>query len=297
MTRTSRVIPSRFVEARFGLAGKPRLARRLGLAIAYVPVIAYATALVVPLYYVLISSFKTNQTIFLAPLEPPTSLSFGIYARAEELANLSGAILNSVLVTVGAEIVAGVLAVLAAFGIARIPSRLSRAIEGIFGLGFLIPVMAVLVPTYLLAVFTGLLHSRLFLVLFYPATVLPLSVILLAQFMRTIPVEIEESATIDGASRLQILGRIILPLSVPGLATVAILNFLAFWNEYIFALILTNEGSRTVQVALPFLKDPRVIDFALLSAGIVITLVPVYAVYSIMQRRMQEALLAGALKG
>jgi multiple sugar transport system permease protein len=262
-----------------------------------VPVIAYAAALVVPLYYVVISSFKTNQTIFLAPLQPPANFSFDRYGRAEELANLSGAIGNSVIVTVGAEIVTLVLAVLAAYGIARIPSRLSSAIEGIFGVGFLIPVMAVLVPTYLLAVFTGLLHSRLFLVLFYPATVLPLSVILLAQFMRTIPVEIEESATIDGASRLQILGHIILPLSVPGLATVATLNFLAFWNVYFFALILTNEASRTVQVAVPFLKDPRVIDFALLSAGIVITLVPVYVVYSILQRRMQEALLAGALKG
>ncbi len=280
-----------------GGGGRRKRVRRLGVALAYVPVVAYAAALLLPLYYVVISSFKTNQTIFLAPLEPPARLSFTAYGRAEALANLSGAIENSVLVSLGAELVALALSVLAAFGIARIPSRLSSVIEGLFGLGFLVPVMAVLVPTFLLAVFTGLLHSLLSLVLFYPATVLPLSIILLTQFMRTIPLEVEESATIDGATRLQVLRHIILPLSMPGLATIAILNIITFWNEYLFALILTDEGSRTVQVALPFLKEPQSVDFALLSAGIVITLVPVYAAYVVLQRRMQEALVAGAVKG
>jgi multiple sugar transport system permease protein len=263
----------------------------------YVPVVAYAAALVVPLYYVLVSSFKTNETIFASPLAPPASISFGTYEQAQRLGNLTGALANSAILTIGAEIVALVLTILAAYGIARIPSRISTVVEQIFGLGLLIPVFAILVPTYLLAVFSGMLHTRLFLVLFYPATVLPLSVILLAQFMRTIPRELEESAMIDGASRLSILWHIILPLSRPGMATVVILNFLAFWNEYIFALILTSESNRTIQVALAFLRGPRVLDYALLAAGTVITLIPVYLVYGILQRRMQEALVAGSVKG
>jgi multiple sugar transport system permease protein len=265
---------------------------------AYVPVVAYAAALVVPLYYVLVSSFKTNQTIFQSPLAPPASISFGTYEQAQRLGNLTVALANSAILTIGAEIITLVLAVLAAYGIARIPSRMSIVVEQIFGLGLLIPTFAILVPTYLLAVFSGLLNTRLFfLVLFYPATVLPISVILLAQFMRSIPREVEESAMIDGASRVGILWHIILPLSLPGMAAVVILNFLAFWNEYIFALIITDQNSRTIQVALSFLRGPQALDYALLAAGTVITLIPVYCVYGILQRRMQEALVAGSVKG
>jgi multiple sugar transport system permease protein len=273
------------------------IARRVPAAAVYALVLAYAAMLLVPLYYTVISSFKTNQTIFTSPLRPPSSLSFARYEQAQSLADLDGALLNSVLITAGAELLTLLLAIPAAYGIARIPSRLSDAVERFFGVGFLIPVFAVLVPTFLFAVYSGLLYSRLFLVLFYPATALPLSVLLLAQFMRTIPRELEEAAAIDGARRLTIMRKVILPLSVPGVVTVVILNFLTFWNEYLFALVLTDENTRTAQVAVPLLRDPRIADYALLSAGVVITLAPVYLVYVLAQRRMQEALLAGAVKG
>jgi multiple sugar transport system permease protein len=280
--------------------GRMRAARRRRWspgALAYLLVLVYAAALLVPLYFVIVSSLKTNATIFLEPLSPPTTLSFAKYGEAQSAVDLGGALLNSVTITVGAEIVTLLLALPAAYGIARDRGRLGKIAETIFGLGFLIPTFAVLVPTFLLAAFSDLLYSRVFLILFYPATVLPLSVILLAQFMRTIPRELEESAMIDGATRLQILRHVFVPLVIPGIASVAILNFLAFWNEYIFALILTNDGSRTVQVAVPALRDSRLIDYALLSAGIVIALVPVYIVYTLLQRRMQEAMLVGAIKG
>lgn len=101
----------------------------------------------------------------------------------------------------------------------------------------------------------------------------------------------------DGASRMRILWHIMLPLVAPGISTVGILNFLGIWNEYLFASVLTTEATRTVQVALPFLKDPRGVNFALLAAGVVITLLPVYIVYALLQRRMQEALVAGSVKG
>jgi multiple sugar transport system permease protein len=266
-------------------------------ALAYLLVVAYAAALLLPLYFVVVSSFKTNETIFLEPLSPPTTLSFAKYGEAQSAVDLGGALLNSVIVTLAAEIVTLLLALPAAYGIARHRGRLGKVIETIFGVGFLIPTFAVLVPTFLLAAFSDLLYSRIFLILFYPATVLPLSVILLAQFMRTVPRELEESAMIDGATRMQILRHVFIPLVIPGIASVAILNFLAFWNEYIFALILTNDASRTVQVAVPALRDSRLIDYALLSAGIVIALVPVYIVYTVLQRRMQEAMLVGAIKG
>ena len=102
---------------------------------------------------------------------------------------------------------------------------------------------------------------------------------------------------IDGASELGILRRIWLPLSMPGVVAVVILNFLNFWNEYIFALVILGPDSRTVQVAVPTLRQGLVVEYGLLSAGILISVVPVYLVYVVLQRRMQEAMTAGAVKG
>jgi multiple sugar transport system permease protein len=272
-------------------------AGRLPSALIYGLVLLYALMIVVPLYYTIINSFKDNQTIFGSPLAPPSSLSLHNYSQAQQLANLTHALANSGIITGGSELVTILLAIPAAYGIARIPSRSSRVIERIFSLGFLIPPFAVLVPTFILAVDTHLLYNRVFLMLFYPAMVLPLSVLVLAQFMRTIPVELEEAAAIDGASRIGTLLRVILPLSMPGVVSVLILNFVAFWNEYLFALILTNDSSRTIQVAVPTLEDPRGTNYALLGAGIVVSLIPVYMLYTAMQGRMQRALVAGALKG
>lgn len=281
--------------------GKPGRSRRrpsVGSVLAYGVVLLYAAAMVLPLYYVLISAFKTNETIFDAPITPPTSFTFDEFKAADENVDMTSALLNSALVTIGTGIVAIVLAVLAAYGIARMRSRFTSAAETSFGLAFLIPGLAVLIPVYLLAVKTQLIHTpRLYLVLFYTATMLPLSVLILVPFFRSIPREIEESATMDGAGRMAVLWYIMLPLIAPGVSTVAILNFLGVWNEYLFASVLTTEASRTVQVALPFLKDPRGANFALLSAGVVITLLPVYVAYVILQRRMQQALVAGSVKG
>lgn len=279
---------------------RPRSRRRPSLwsFLAYGLVLLYAAAMVLPLYYILISAFKTNQTIFDGPITPPTSFSFEEFRRANELVSMGSALVNSAVVTVGAGIVTLVLAVLAAYSIGTTRSRFTSAAETSFGIGFLIPGLAVLIPVFLLAVKTGLIHTpRLYLLIFYTASALPLSVLILVPFFRSIPHEIEEAATLDGASRMQILRHIMLPLVAPGISTVAILNFLGVWNEYLFAAVLTNETSRTVQVALPFLQDPKGFNLALLAAGIVITLVPVYVVYAILQRRMQEALVAGSVKG
>ncbi len=101
----------------------------------------------------------------------------------------------------------------------------------------------------------------------------------------------------DGAGHWTILRKIFVPLIVPGISTVAILNFLAFWNEYVFALVILGPESRTVQVALPTLRTGQVVDYGLLAAGILMTLLPVYLVYAFMQRRMREALVTGAVKG
>ena len=271
--------------------------RRPAGIIAYGLVLVYAALLVVPAYFVVVSAFKDNQGIFESPLALPSSLSWDNFTRAWEGADLGRALRNSVTLTVSAELLTLALAIPASYALARAGGRAAVILDRLFSLGFLVPAFAVLVPTLLLAVEVGMFQQTRFLILFYPATALPLSVVLLTQFMRSIPAELAESAMIDGASELGILRRIWLPLSMPGVVAVVILNFLNFWNEYIFALVILGPDSRTVQVAVPTLRQGLVVEYGLLSAGILISVVPVYLVYVVLQRRMQEAMTAGAVKG
>jgi multiple sugar transport system permease protein len=258
----------------------------------------YALLLVIPLYFLIISAFKQNSAIFNAPFALPTSFSFDNFFRAWDQVQMGLGLVNSVLVTVVAEIITLALAIPASYAIARAGGRIGALVERFFAAGMLIPGFAALVPTVLLSIAIQLFHTREFLYLYFPATVLPLSVILLTQFMRSVPAELEESAMMDGAGRVRILLSIYVPIVVPGIATVAILNFLTFWNEYLFSLILAGPDPevRTVQVALPNLVSQTDTQYGVLMAGALITMIPVYIVYIILNRRLEDALLQGAVK-
>ncbi|MFF1419009.1 carbohydrate ABC transporter permease [Streptomyces sp. NPDC058280] len=269
-----------------------------GLLAGHVLAWLYALLLLLPLYYLLTTSLKDNLEVFAHPFSLPENWLFGNFARAWDLASLGPALGNSVLITAGAEAITLALAFPAAYGLARSGGRTAAVMEKIFGLGFLIPAFAALVPTVLLAIQLEMFQTQAFLILFLPATALPLSVILLTQFLRTIPAELEESAMMDGAGRWTVLLRIYLPLSAPGVVTVAILNFLGFWNEYLFSLVILGPDPdlRTVQVALPSLISATMVQYGILASACLITLAPVYAVYVALQRRMENALVEGAVK-
>jgi len=265
---------------------------------AHVLVWTYVVLLVVPLYYFLSSAFKTNEEIFASPFAPPSSLDPGNFSTAFHRADLGLAVVNSGLVTGFSLVLTLALAIPAAFALARSTGRLASALEKVFSLGFLVPTFAALFPTFLLAAATGLFHTRTFMVLFLPATAMPLSVVILVQFMRTVPGEMEEAARIDGASTFAVLRHVYMPMCLPGIATVLLLNFLTFWNEYLYSLVIIgpDPAQRTVQVALPTLKAITGTDYGVLTAGTVLTLVPVWVVYTVLQKRMQRALISGAVK-
>ncbi|MFG2524506.1 carbohydrate ABC transporter permease [Streptomyces sp. NPDC048527] len=265
---------------------------------AHILVWLYAVLLVVPLYYFVASAFKTNEEIFADPFALPSSFGLGNFNTAFHSADLGLAVVNSALVTVFSLVLTLALAIPAAFALARSTGRLASVVEAVFSLGFLIPTFAALFPTFLLAAATGLFHTRTFMILFLPATALPLSVVILVQFMRTIPREMEEAARMDGASTFAVLRHVYTPMCLPGIATVLLLNFLTFWNEYLYSLVIIgpDPAQRTVQVALPTLKSITGTDYGVLTAGTVLTLVPVWVVYTVLQKRMQQALVSGAVK-
>ncbi len=263
---------------------------------SYTLAILYALAIIIPVYFVVVSSLKDNLEIFGSPLSLPQNWSLAKYALAQERVNIINTMVTSFWITLASEILTLGISFIAAYALARIPVGSSRWVETIFGTGFLIPTFAVLVPVFLLAANTGLLYNPLFLVLFYVGSRLPLTIILLASHMRGIPSELEESAVIDGANRLQLMRHIFLPLSQPAIATVLVLNFIYAWNEYLFALILLSGDTATVQLALPLLRSQRRVDYGLVAAGIVISMIPIYIVFIAFQERIVKGLMGGAIK-
>jgi len=257
----------------------------------------YAILIIIPLYFVIVSAFKNNNQIILTPLALPAALNFSKFIQAQANVHLLRAGLISAGITTGAELLTLLLAFPAAYAVARIHTRLSTLVESIFSLGFLIPGLAILMPIYVMTAKAGLLYHPLALVILYPAFNLPLAMILLSGFMRKLPPELEESAVMDGGNVLQIIYYIFVPICLPGIITVLVLNFINIWNEYLFALILMDSNNRTIQLALALLRaNQRAVDFGLIAAGVLISMIPVYIVFIFFQDRIMSGMLAGAVK-
>jgi multiple sugar transport system permease protein len=257
----------------------------------------YALVILLPMYYLAVCAFKDNAAIFNSPLALPTSLGLKNFREAEAGAHLIRAMAISLGVAVSAETITLLLAFTAAYAIARIRTPLAAAAEGFFSLGFLIPALAMLVPVVMLMSQLHLLYSPLTLILFYPAGRLPMAIVVLASYLRTVPVELEESAEIDGANRLHVLQHILFPLAVPGIITVVIVNFIGIWNEFLFSLVLVSQKDRTIQVALSVLKGDRLVDYGVLAAGVLISVLPVLVVYVLFLEKVVAGLYVGAVKG
>ena len=258
----------------------------------------YAILIIIPLYFVIVSAFKNNSQIILTPLALPATINFSKFIQTQVNVHVVRATLISIFITSGAEALTIILAFPAAYAVARIKTRLSPLVESIFSLGFLIPGLAILMPIYMMTAKAGLLYHPIALVILYPAFNLPLAMILLAGFMRKLPHELEESAVMDGGSVFQIIYHIFLPICMPGIITVLVLNFINIWNEYLFALILMDSNNRTIQLALALLRaNQRSIDFGLIAAGVLISMIPVYIVFIFFQEKIMSGMLAGAVKG
>jgi multiple sugar transport system permease protein len=279
-----------------------RIARRSGFDTwfwtfsSYFLACLYALIVIIPLYYLVVSAFKDNTSIFMHPLGLPASFSLDNFVRAIQRGGLVHAIGVSITITTSAEVLTLVLAFPAAYAIARIQTRLGAIAEAIFSLGFLIPALAILMPVFLTSIRMGLLYNPLMLVIFYPATLLALTILILASQLRSVPKELEESAVIDGASHLQLIWYVFLPMAKPAVVTCLLLNFLSVWNEYLFALILLNQDNRTVQIAISTLKGERLVNYGLIAAGVMVSMIPIILLFLFFQERIMQGMFVGAVK-
>jgi multiple sugar transport system permease protein len=153
------------------------------------------------------------------------------------------------------------------------------------------------IPLYSLAVDAGLYDTRLVLIIVTGGFLTPLATLILASFIRTVPVEVEEAALVDGASRFAVLRRIVLPLVRPGMASAAIFTGLYAWNEFLIPVILGGESARPLTVYLSSFVTQKTIEWGPLTAAVSLVLLPVLVVVIAFQRQLMSGLMAGSLKG
>ncbi len=266
----------------------------------YVSACIVALLFASPLAWLFISSFKTSAEFAqVPPTYLPQTLSVENYAALAD-AGVWGYVRNSAVAATGTVILGTLLSVLAGYGFARFRFRGSGLLFIILLSTLMIPFQSIIPALYAILDTAHLTNSLIGLILVYTSFVLPFGVFTMRASFHAIPLAIEEAAIMDGASTLTTLTRVMGPMAVPGIATVAIYGFFNAWNEFLAALIFTTrQESFTLPVALANLQAGAfgTLNWGVLEAGAIVSAVPCIAVFLLLQRYYVAGLTAGAVKG
>lgn len=260
--------------------------------------IGFAAVSIFPLLFMASLSFQPPSDIFSGtPVLVPVHPTIGNYVQAWSENSFGEFFANSLYVSAGTVVLTVVLGSLAAFAFARFRFPFREVTFYAFLASLAVPAVLLIIPQYLLMSRLHLLDSLNGLVLIYVAQNLPFSIFLLRGFFEAIPRELEESFRVEGAGNLTVLTRLIAPLSVPALATVAMFTFNAAWDEFIIALTLINTPShRTLPIGLALFIGAHTTAWGPLFAGSMIATVPSVAVYLLAQRWFRHGVSLGGLR-
>lgn len=253
---------------------------------------------IVPIIWTLISSFKTNEEIMTSAFSLPRSLKLDNYIMTFKYSPLITYFWNTLVITLFCILFGLILFSMSAYIFARFDFKGRKILFAVIGMSMLIPTSALIFPIYKLMNTLGLYNTKAGLVLVYMAIAMPSVLFVLRSYFLTIPKEMEEAATIDGAGFLRTYVTIMLPLAKPAMATAAILIYMASWNDFLYNLILSSgNNARTVSVALSQFLSMFGSDYGQLFAASFIVVLPSIILYCLLQKRIESALLAGAVKG
>lgn len=260
--------------------------------------IFFAVVFLYPIVWLVLNSFKTQPELFSSPWGLPSEPTLDNYQRAFTEANLGRYFLNSVIVTGSVVVLSTLLSAMAAFGITRLRWKLSKVVLGLFLLGMTIPMHAAVVPLFDI-------FNRLDLVNHYPSVIIPhivftmpMAIMILVGFFENIPREVEEAAVIDGCSIFRVFWRIVCPMVVPSLVTVAVITFITSWNELLFPQVfLSDPDMMTLPVGLTAFQGRYSTDYVGMIAAVVITIIPTIIIYTLLHKKIVGGMTAGAVKG
>lgn len=255
--------------------------------------------LVAPFLWMISTSLKNPAEVALRdPTVIPRTLEFDNYSNVFSRGNFGRYFWNSVLVSTATTLLSVALATLAGYAFARI--RLFGGKALLFGIlaTQMFPAILLAIPLYVLLRQLGLLNSLLGLVLVYTTFALPFCVWMLRNYFMSVPTELDDAARVDGASRLQALFGVILPVAIPGIVATSIFAFILSWNEFLYAnTFISSSNKRTVSIGLQSLIGEFTTDWGVLMAGAVVTTIPVIVVFFAIQRYLTQGLAVGAVKG
>jgi raffinose/stachyose/melibiose transport system permease protein len=252
-----------------------------------------------PLIWMILFSLKDNSEIFYTNIAGiPKIFRWENYSNALINGGLLKYFLNSVFYTVVTVVVSGLLSSMAAYAIARMKWKYNNIVMSIFLLGIMVPIHAALLPLFIVLSKLNLLDSYFALLIPYIAFALPMNILILVSFYKSIPKDLEEAAYIDGCNIYMAFFKVIFPIVKPALATISIFTFLGAWNELMFANTFVNSAKyRTLTVGIMSLAGQYATDWGMIGAGMVIATLPTVIIYILLSRQVQESLISGAIKG
>jgi raffinose/stachyose/melibiose transport system permease protein len=255
-----------------------------------------ALAIFYPLLWMVLSGFKSNQEIFSTPWGLPGALRWENYAHAWDL-GVVRYFTNSLIVTVLSIITVTLVSAWAAYGLTRVQLPLSNAVVLLILGGLMLAPTVALIPLFRLLQFIGIYDTYWALIVLYTAFRIPFTTFLIRAYMIELPHEVDEAATIDGASHAQIFWQVILPMCRPILVSAALLQAMFAWNEFVFALVfISDETLKTLPVGLVSMQSRLLTDWPVVFAGLTIAALPMVLLFLVGQRQFLRGLTEGVGK-
>ena len=291
---------------------KGRLAgtEKIYKAFIYVALMSLAISIIIPIFWVFTASIKENAEFYRNPWSLPQGVHWQNFVEAIEKAKMGDYFLNSVFVTILALVILMIVAVPAAYVLARYSFKGKKLINTLFLAGLFVNVNYIVVPIFLMLlgwndwafrlIGRGIFIDNLFvLAVVYAATNLPFTIYLLANYFRTLSKSFEEAAFIDGAGYFRTMISVMVPMAKPCLVTALLFNFLSCWNEYIIALTILPGTKKTLPVGLINLNQAQraAAQYGRLYAGLVIVMLPTLLLYILVQKKLTHGMTTGGIKG
>ncbi len=270
----------------------------LGTIAIYLVLLIVVAIILFPFYWMVITSVKIPREIGRKPVLWPTVFTWDSYKELINEKHFFMYMKNSFLVASSVTLISLIISSFAAYSLSRFKYKFKGVVGRVVLFAYLTPTSLLFIPLSILIARLQLGNSLYGLILVYLTFSLPLSTWLLQGYFRGVPRELEEQAMVDGATRLGALFRILLPLSAPGLAAVAIFTFTGAWNELLLALIfITSDEKRTVPLGINYLITSDVLPWGTLMAGAVLSSLPMICLYFVAQRFMVQGMTSGSVKG
>jgi raffinose/stachyose/melibiose transport system permease protein len=291
---TERTWPSPTGKTRRNGRDKPE---KWGDPVTYFVALLFIAVCIAPVLYIIVGGFRTNSQITTSPSGLPHPWIVRNYLDILKSNTFWGEFSNSLIVALTSTLGIVLLGLMVSFVIARYDFKLKSAMYSLFAAGLMFPMVIAITPLYLVVKDLGLIDNLFGVIVPQIAFGLPTTVIILVPFLKAIPKEIEEAASIDGTSRLGFFYRMVIPLSLPGVITVAILAFIGSWNNYVLPLYILNSNANfTLPLGVQAFSSRYSVDTARVLAFTSLAMIPALVFFSVFQKRIVSG-LTGAVKG